>query len=58
MEDKGKGRWLLRNDDRVVLKKSYNAQRLKLWLTPNKVTGKFSLTSILIAPLIMCVLLF
>ena len=58
MEDKGKGRWLLRNDDGVVLKKSYNAQRLKLWLTPNKVTGKFSLTSILIAPLIMCVLLF
>ena len=58
MEDRGKGRWLLRNDDGVVLKKSYNAQRLKLWLTPNKVTGKFSLTSILIAPLIMCVLLF
>ena len=58
MEDKGKGRWLLRNDDGVVLKKSYNAQRLKLWLTPNKVTGKFSLTSILIAPFIMCVLLF
>ena len=58
MEDKGKGRWLLRNDDGVVLKNSYNAQRLKLWLTPNKVTGTFSLTSILIAPLIMCVLLF
>ena len=33
MKDKGKGRWLLRNDDGVVLKKSYNAQILK-WLKP------------------------
>ena len=39
VEDKGKGRWLLKNDEGVILKKSYNTQRLKLWLPPNEVKG-------------------
>ncbi len=39
VEDKGKGRWLLKNDEGGILKKSYNTQRLKLWLPPNEVKG-------------------
>lgn len=34
-EDLGKGRFRLKDEKGVVLKKSYNTQRLKLWLEPN-----------------------
>ena len=38
--DLGKGRWLLKNcQTNVLLKKSYNTQKLKKWLTPIKSGG-------------------